>query len=183
MRISEPAEYVILGLLMDRPMHGYELFQHFEKGIMHEIVHLEMSQMYAFLKKLERMNYILAQVKTQGNRPPRRTYQITESGRSTFQTWLTQRVEKPRDIRLLFLLKLYFVQRLLPNHTSQLIEQQIQACQRFLHHLETKLPEHIENSDEAFFAHVVLSSRIQQTNSLLDWLHELQKELAGKMHI
>ena len=182
MRISEPAEYVILGLLMDRPMHGYDIFQYFEKGIIQEIVHVEMSQMYAFLKKQERMDYIQAQVEMQGNRPPRRMHQITESGRTVFQAWLTQPVEKPRDIRLLFLLKLYFIQRIFPAKTTHLIEQQIQACQRFLSRLETKLPEQIESSDEDFFAHVVLRSRIQQTHSLLDWLHELQEELAGKTH-
>ncbi len=180
MRISEPTEYVILGLLMSHPMHGYELFQHFERGIIHEIVHLEMSQMYAFLKKLEHLNYIQAQIKTQGTRPPRKTFQITEAGRNTFLAWLPQPVEKPRDIRLLFLLKLYFIERLLPNRTPQLMEQQIQACQRFLNHLEARQPEQIENSDEAFFAHVVLRSRIHQTRSLLSWLYELQGELAGK---
>src|SRR5882724_10777652 len=178
MRINEPGEYVILGLLMSRPMHGYELFHHFERGIMREMVHLEMSQMYAFLKKLEHLNYIQAQIKTQGNRPPRKTFQISETGRSIFLSWLNLPVEKPRDIRLLFLLKLYFIERLLPSNTSQLLDQQILACQRFLEHLEARQPAKIENGDEAFFAHVVLRSRIYQTRSLLDWLHELQKDPA-----
>ena len=55
MQISEPAEYAILGLLESRPRHGYEMFQQFESGTLRQIVHLEMSQMYAFLKKLERL--------------------------------------------------------------------------------------------------------------------------------
>jgi PadR family transcriptional regulator, regulatory protein AphA len=178
MRVSEPAEYVILGLLIDRPMHGYELFQYFERGILHEIVHLEMSQMYAFLKKLEHLDYIDAQVETQGSRPPRKIFQLTEPGRSLFLSWLFQAVQKPRDIRLLFLLKLYFVQHSFPGRMLQLVEQQIQACQHFLQHLEARLPAQIENGDQAFFAHVVLRSRIHQTRSLLDWLYELQNELA-----
>ena len=181
MRISEPAEYMILGLLIDRPMHGYELFQQIEQGIMHEIVHVEMSQMYAFLKKLERLNYIHAQIKLQGNRPPRKTFQISEDGRNIFLHWLNQAAEKPRDIRLVFLLKLYFIQKLQPNHTEQLLEQQIQACQKFLVHLEGKQPGQVEkNSDEEFFAQVVLSSRIQQSSSLLHWLYDLQRELVIK---
>jgi DNA-binding PadR family transcriptional regulator len=61
MHISEPAEYVILGLLQTRPMYGYEMFQQFEHGAPGQIVHLEMSQMYAFLKKLERLHYVEAQ--------------------------------------------------------------------------------------------------------------------------
>lgn len=58
MQISEPAEYALLGLLQARSMHGYEMFQEFERGTLGEIIHLEMSQLYAFLKKLERLGYI-----------------------------------------------------------------------------------------------------------------------------
>ena len=62
MYISEPAEYAILGLLQSQSMHGYEMFQQFKHGTLGEIVHLEMSQMYAFLKKLERLGYIEAEL-------------------------------------------------------------------------------------------------------------------------
>jgi len=40
MHISEPAEYAILGLLESRPMHGYEMFQLFQGGILGQIIHL-----------------------------------------------------------------------------------------------------------------------------------------------
>src|SRR5947209_13272841 len=95
MHISEPAEYVILGLLDTRPMHGYEMFQQFESGTLGQIVHLEMSQMYAFLKKLERLEYIEAQLEPQGARPPRKVYHLTVQGRNVFQQWLTKPVERP----------------------------------------------------------------------------------------
>ncbi len=185
MQISEPAEYVILGLLKTRPMHGYELFQQFEGGTLGEIVHLEMSQMYAFLKKLERLDYIEAEIELQGTRPPRKIYHLTHSGQDLFTRWLMQPVEKPRDIRILFLIKLYFVQRFLPRETLALVEQQIRACQHFLAHLQDR--QHAVTSDNraskseddaAFFDRVVLTSRIHQTRALLDWLHELQGEMA-----
>jgi DNA-binding PadR family transcriptional regulator len=160
MQISEPAEYAILGLLKDRPMHGYELFQFFADGTLGQIVHLEMSQMYAFLKKLERLNYISAQLEPQGARPPRKIFHLTETGQETFFSWLTLPVEKPRDIRILFLIKLYFIQRFLPEQTDHLIEQQLQACRRFLSHLEAQQQANVETGDDAFFKHVVLRSRI-----------------------
>ena len=180
MQISEPAEYVILGLLKNKPMHGYEMFQHFQSSTLGQIVHIEMSQLYAFLKKLERMTYIEAELEPQGIRPPRKIFHITEKGQSIFLQWLTQPVEKPRDIRILFLIKLYFVQRHLPTQTAYLIEQQIYACQRFLEHLEAKhSPVTAQTNDETFFNHIVLRSRIHQTHSLLEWLCELQAELAA----
>ncbi len=180
MQISEPAEYVILGLLKGKPMHGYEMFQHFQTSMLGQVVHIEMSQLYAFLKKLERMAYIEAELEPQGTRPPRKTFHITENGQNVFLHWLTLPVEKPRDIRIFFLIKLYFVQYYLAAQTSSLVEQQIYACQHFLERLEAKHSS-VTNwtNDEAFFNHVVLRSRIYQTRSLLEWLHELQIELAA----
>lgn len=180
MQISEPAEYVILGLLKSKPMHGYEMFQQFQSSTLGQIIHIEMSQLYAFLKKLERMAYIEAELESQGIRPPRKIFHLTENGQSTFLRWLTLPVEKPRDIRIFFLIKLYFVQLYLPTQTIYLIEQQISACQHFLERLESK---HFSltgrTNDETFFNHIVLRSRIHQTHSLLEWLRELQTELAA----
>ncbi len=179
MQISEPAEYVILGLLKSKPMHGYEMFQQFQNSTLGQIVHVEMSQLYAFLKKLERMAYIEAELESQGIRPPRKTFHITENGQSIFLEWLTQPVEKPRDIRILFLIKLYFVQHYFPAQTTHLTEQQISACKHFLTRLEAKHSSaNAQTNDDTFFEHVVLRSRIHQTHSLLEWLYELQAELA-----
>jgi hypothetical protein len=92
---------------------------------------------------------------------------------------LQQPAEKPRDIRILYLIKLYFVQRILPAQTSQLLEKQVQACQQFLASLEARQKEVTAKStnDAEFFDQVVLRSRIYQTRALLDWLYELKTEI------
>lgn len=179
MQISEPAEYVILGLLTSRPMHGYEMFQEFQGGTLGQVVHVEMSQLYAFLKKLEKLRYIQAELEAQGVRPPRKVFHLTEEGQEVFLLWLNQAVEKPRDIRIFFLIKLYFVQQFLPKQTASLVDQQIQACQRFLEHLEARQHSVVSHNEVEFLDHIVLRSRIYQTRALLDWLHELQTELAA----
>ncbi len=179
MQISEPAEYAILGLLERQPMHGYEMFQQFQDGILGLVVHLEMSQMYAFLKKLERLGYIEAELEPQGTRPPRKIFHLTDQGRAVFQEWLTTPVERPREIRLLFLLKLYFAQSIMPQHVSHLIEQELAACEKFLAHLEAQRLPASSSGDTAFLERVVLRSRIHQTRALLNWLRELQEEFAG----
>jgi len=164
MQISEPAEYAILGLLAEQPMHGYELFQRFQSETLGQIVHIEMSQLYAFLKKLER--------------PPRKVYQLTRDGRALLSQWLNMPVERPRDIRILFLIKLYFVQRQVPEQLPALIKQEIAACTRFLASLEALRRGPVSIRDQAIFDQVILKSRIYQTRALLDWLHELQAEFS-----
>jgi len=91
MYISEPAEYAILGLLQSQSMHGYEMFQQFKHGTLGEIVHLEMSQMYAFLKKLARLEYIEAELEPQGTRPPRKVFHLTKLVARLFFSGLANR--------------------------------------------------------------------------------------------
>ncbi len=178
MQISAPAEYIILGLLKSQPMHGYEMFQKFEHSTLGEIMHLEMNQMYAFIKKLEKLGYIETTSELQETRPPRKIHALTQTGDAIFQEWLTQPVEKPRDIRIIFLLKLYFVQKFIPQTMSNLITQEISACNSFLHHLESRHPSTAVKDDDTFFEQIVLRSRIHQTRALLEWMNELQTMLA-----
>lgn len=178
MQISEPAEYTILGLLEEQPMHGYEMFQQFQNGVIGQIVHIEMSQLYAFLKKLERLALIEANLEQQGVRPPRKVYRLTTPGRAVLQEWLTTPVDRPRDIRIFFLLKLYFVQRLQPGQLASVIDQEIVACASFLTLLEAQRRGAYSIHDRDTFDQVVLHSRIYQTQAVLAWLHDLQAEFA-----
>jgi hypothetical protein len=62
-----------------------------------------------------------------------------------------------------------------------LIDQEIAACQKFLHALEERRNGSYSIRDPATFEQVVLASRIYQTQALLVWLRELQTECVG-MH-
>ena len=178
MQISEPAEYAILGLLAEQPMHGYELFQRFQSEVLGQIVHIEMSQLYAFLKKLERLTLVEADLEYQGIRPPRKVYRLTQNGHATLRDWLTTPVERPRDIRIFFLSKLYFVQRQMPGQLGRVIDQEIETCTRFLASLEAQRRGQVSMREPAAFDQVVLTSRIYQTRALLNWLRELKIEFA-----
>jgi PadR family transcriptional regulator AphA len=178
MQISEPAEYAILGLLAEQPMHGYELFQRFQNEVLGQIVRIEMSQLYAFLKKLERLALVEADLEYQGIRPPRKVYRLTRQGCELLQNWLTTPVERPRDIRIFFLSKLYFVQRQLPAQLERVIEQEIETCTHFLSSLEAQRRGPLSIREQTAFDQVVLASRIYQTRALLSWLQELQTEFA-----
>lgn len=178
MQISEPAEYAILGLLAEQPMHGYELFQRFQNEVLGQIVHIEMSQLYAFLKKLERLALIEADTEYQGMRPPRKVYRLTPQGEAVLRAWLTTPVERPRDIRIFFLSKLYFVQRQMPGQLARVIDQEIETCTRFLSSLEVQRRGQASIREPAAFDQVILASRIYQTRALLNWLRELQTEFA-----
>src|SRR5437868_5731688 len=105
------AEYTLIGLLRERPMHGYELAQRLA-GDLTLVLPLEMSAMYAVLKQLDERGYIAGQQETVGARPPRTVYAPTAEAVALFSRWLTEPVSRLRQVRADFLVKLYFCRAL-----------------------------------------------------------------------
>ncbi|HEY7358259.1 MAG TPA: PadR family transcriptional regulator [Ktedonobacterales bacterium] len=185
MEISEPAEYALLGLLWDGPQHGYELHRAFaadqELGA---ICRLEQSQLYAFLKKLEHLGYLESTLEPQEGRPPRRVVGLTRAGRNTFRQWIEAPAPRPREVRLLFLLKLYFARAFGAETILTLITRQIEVCQVFLEKLQDAPPAAVgERGHETLpaaalqdFRVIVHQSRIRQIEATIGWLAELQTQ-------
>jgi len=185
MEISEPGEYALLGLLWDGPRHGYELHRAFgtnqELGT---ICRLEQSQLYAFLKKLEHLGYLEGTFEPQEGRPPRHVLSLTEEGRRVFRRWVEAPVPRPREVRLQFLLKLYFARWFGRETVQHLIVRQIEACQVFLKRLDDEPEEGkgeraAQRQDWAAFADfraLVHQARIRQIEATIGWLAELQTQ-------
>lgn len=122
-----PAEYALLGLLTEGPRHGYDLLRHFERDApLGRVCWLRMSNAYALLRKLERLGLVVSHTQPQENRPPRVIYDLTPAGRRAFEAWVAAPVRRTREIRLDFLVKLYFAQRHDGAATRDLIEQQLE---------------------------------------------------------
>lgn len=169
---ERPAEFAILGLLEaeDEGSHGYDLARHFASGQpLGEILRLEPGMLYHHLKRLERSVCVTSTTSQTGSRPPRQTYQITEHGRNRLRKWLQSPVEHTREIRLDFLVKLYFAARLDPALAAKLIETQL----RTLLELRETLRERQEDDDADSFLNSVLSLRIAQTDAAINWLQRL----------
>ncbi len=168
MQISEPAEYALLGLLWNGPQHGYELTRAFapdqELGA---ICRLEQSQLYAFLKKLERLGYLSATQEMQEGRPPRRILALTPAGQAEFRQWVESPVHKPREVRLQFLLKLYFARQFGEETIARLITAQIAACEQFIRKVQ-------ETPAQGFRA-IIQQARIRQIEATIAWLRELRE--------
>lgn len=181
--ISEPTEYALLGLLWDGPRHGYELHHAFDPHQeLGAICHLEQALLYSQLKKLEHLGYIESTLVPQEARPPRRMVRLTEKGRRAFRVWVETPVQRLREIRLLFLLKLYFARSFGPASMHLLLRRQIEACQTLLNSLKEGLsgaadapsaPAGIAFHD---FRILVDQTRMRQTEATLGWLRELEEQ-------
>ncbi len=76
------ADLVVLSMLAERPMHGYEMWQELQRREVQEWASISKPQVYYSLRKLERSNDIEpAQPDDASRGPERRTFRPTADGR------------------------------------------------------------------------------------------------------
>jgi DNA-binding PadR family transcriptional regulator len=129
------AKLIILGLLREGPMHGYEIKRRIEHEAMAEWTDISYGAIYFALNKLAEENFV-EKVSTEqvGKRPSRDVYQITESGQAEFFRLLrhalstVERKGDPVDIGIRFMSALprQEAQALL-NRRKGMLEQILQA--------------------------------------------------------
>ena len=166
-------EYTLLGFLFSQPNYGYELHRLLitELG---ETWHVSQSQTYSILKRLETQGYISSTTVEQEKLPDIQYLKITPSGRSCFKVWMeTPTGSSVRDIRLEFISRLYFAQKVSPERILPMLETQITEVQNALTKLSTRQR---ELPDGQIFNRPSLQLRIQQLKSVVDWLDECRKE-------
>jgi DNA-binding PadR family transcriptional regulator len=79
------AKLIILGLLQEGPMHGYEVKQRIEREEMAEWAGISYGAIYSALNRLARDGFVeKAGTEQVGKRPSRDVYRVTESGHDEF---------------------------------------------------------------------------------------------------
>ena len=169
-----PVQYAILGLLHEQPAHGYDLQRVFaDSGDLGGIAHVEQPTLYAALKDLATRALISGVESREGARPPRTVYELTPEGQALLQAWLTTPVQRLRQVRLDFLLKVYFARRRGDRAVRALVDAQIAACHDYLGGLEAQAA--TLSPDD--FAYLVSESRTSAARSTLDWLRDYRRRI------
>jgi len=99
---------LLLGVLMVQSQHGYQINDFIERALC-DVTTMKKPTAYALLDRLAAAGHISVHVEQEGNRPPRKVYTITPSGRALFLGLLQENlatVDQPTfagDIGLMFL--------------------------------------------------------------------------------
>jgi PadR family transcriptional regulator, regulatory protein AphA len=166
-------EHVLLGLLAERPAHGYELHQRLTADL-GGLWHLSQSQVYATLKRLEARGWIAGTLHTQPNLPDRRLLRLTTEGRRRFQDWLHAPTSNSvRAIRVEFLTRLFFAGETDSALQLQLISEQAEAVVEGLRRLDAG---HLRPS-ASVITDLAHDLRVRQLASVLPWLDECRRRL------
>jgi DNA-binding PadR family transcriptional regulator len=169
-------EFLLLGLLMLSPSHGYDLHQQIERDLRY-VWRLSLSQVYNVLSRLDKRGMIRGEILEQEDRPDRKRYHLTPEGDQHFKTWFETPVgPSVHAVRIAFLSKLYLAEKM-PNFDSdKLWDEQFSVIEAGLSRLQGRLADRAE-------AHTIvqrsLQLRIMQLRTLLDWLTECRKDLVS----
>lgn len=104
-------KHAILGLLAERPLHGYELKAAYESELV-PATQLNYGQVYTTLERLARDGLVAHEVISQTERPDKKVFALTEEGRREFKDWLSSASPLDLDLRNETFLKLIFARRL-----------------------------------------------------------------------
>jgi DNA-binding PadR family transcriptional regulator len=171
-----PTEFTLLGLIgraestSTGPVHGYDLARRMPDTGLSHVIHIEPGMMYHYLKKLANRGMITATVESQEGRPDRHTHTLTDEGRALLDAWMVEPVPTTREIRLEFLLKLWFA-RQYPERAARLVTAQKEIIAQRISSLREQR-EALPEGDR--FAHDVLTLRESQNLAIEDWLDQLE---------
>lgn len=169
-------KHAILGLLIQQPMHGYELKSAFEETV-GTLWGLNIGQVYNTLRLLERDGWVELQGHEQeGRGPARKVYAITEAGHQEFASWLAEPVRQPRRLKDAFYIKLVFDKLLGLGGLETLIWSQRQAYLQVLHQLNDLRAE--VDPEEDPFTTLLLEGGTFHLEADLKWLDRCEELLA-----
>ena len=170
MQADWPSENIILGLLCERPMHGYELARRVQEDeALRAIWRIERSEVYFLLGKLRQKAYIAVYAEERPNGPARTIYAPTETGRAEFEQWLRNPEPHPRNLRTALLARVYAALRHDPSAAITLIDAQKLALSDWL---EREQQRKIENEMVAV-VHQLRAAQVRATLGALDDLRRL----------
>lgn len=167
-----PGEYAVLGLLSLRPMHGYEMVGLLSEAGLSDVCPVEQGTLYTYLRNLEGRGLVSWSEVRIGHRPPRKMFALSAAGRVCIEEWLRQPVERMREVRAEFLLKLFFLERTDPAAHRELVAAQLGACRDYLANLAGK-------ETKTRFSELVRESKRSAAEATLSWLGAYAAEVGA----
>jgi DNA-binding PadR family transcriptional regulator len=170
LKTSLQVEGVLLGLLAETPMHGYDLYKFLQQpGGLSLVWRINQSNLYAILDKLEKEGYLTSEYIIVENSHPRKDFRITPKGFTYFQQWMREPVQKCREMRQIFMAKLYFALKDDKATVTQLVDAQYQLGIHWKNDIQSELD---ELQPEQEYENLVFQARIFQ---VFNWLQLLER--------
>ncbi|MCU0496037.1 MAG: PadR family transcriptional regulator [Anaerolineae bacterium] len=162
--------YLILGLLVEQPMTGYDIKKRVDAGLS-AATNASYGTLYPTLHKLLAEGAVEVQEVPQVSRPSKKVYHVTERGRQALATWLKQPAAADQ-IRREFLLKLYLSQDLSEHEVQTMLAVRKREIQTLLKTLRAE-QKRIQHPRQVWIMDYALSL----CQAELEWLDNLETQI------
>lgn len=133
----------ILGFLSYGSMTGYDLAKAFDSSIRY-LWYAQTSHIYLELNKLEKKELVTCELIVQTEKPSKKLYSITDSGKREFFSWLSmENIEFSKGNKNAFLMKVFFSGRQTPEQCIAMLNDFIRDCKTYVNEMK-QVPQKIE---------------------------------------
>ncbi|GAB4483967.1 MAG: PadR family transcriptional regulator [Anaerolineales bacterium] len=160
---------LLLGLLRQSEMHGYQLYEFIERNLT-ACTNLKKPSAYFLLSKMEAEGLVAVEESRAGNRPPRKVYHLTPQGEQCFWQLLEENLAQFIPTVFAGDVGLAFLDQLPSERALELLQRRQAAMQAHLAELEA-LPPHRGS------AALLIQHQIHHVRSELAWLASLIADL------
>src|SRR2546429_787859 len=121
-KMSNPLALAVLSLLIERPMHPYEMSSTMRERVKEESIKLNYGSLYSVVDSLVKHGLIeVHETVREGRRPERTVYAITDAGRTELVDWLSELLSIPVKEFTQFEAALSLMACLPPDEVSRLL--------------------------------------------------------------
>ena len=171
---------VLLGLLRERPLYGYEIKQLIEEQ-MSDWTSIAFGSIYFALDKLEEEKFVeKVEVEQEGKRPSRSVYRITPAGRKEFHRLLRENWQQfdrsyfPIDICL------FFLDSLPMDEVISYLQNRKETLQTALEYVQHHRSEELALPDVPPLAANIFDHTIVHVQAELEWVSGLIRKLKSR---
>jgi DNA-binding PadR family transcriptional regulator len=146
--------YAVLGMLsFGDELSGYELKKRADnlRFFYWSPAH---SQIYAELRRLEKLGYVSHRVVKQLRRPDKRLYRITANGEEAFENWMNEAPVEPVSLKHSVVLRLFFGHAGDPERLRDVLADYAEQVGEVIQDLQ-EISDEISDSDQFFYPAVV----------------------------
>jgi PadR family transcriptional regulator AphA len=174
-------KHALLGFINYCPMTGYELKKFFDTSVAH-FWNAELSQIYPALKAMESEGLVEMKVEVQEDRPNRKVYSITDSGRRELLDWLAKPADR-EQVREPILIKVFFGSSLPKQELIEVISKcadetrLMVAYLEYAHKFTDKFVEALGLQHEALFWQLTIDCGLRIHRAELEWAEEAVRQI------
>jgi len=168
---------VILGLLRERPLYGYEIKQLIEEH-MSDWTSIAFGSIYFALDKLADEKFVEnVEVEQKGNRPSRSVYQITASGRDEFLRLLREEWQQMERQYFPIDVCLFFFDKLPIGEVKNYLKIRQAALHKALEYLQNHREEQLTLPEVPRLATAIFDHSLAHTQAEFSWVTNLLEKV------